>query len=83
MQGPSSAVGWEPDASGVIGCPFPLPTTPAAELKRLKYTGTAISAYDEQPIVSSGAVGLGCGFGYVAEDFQVRPRAKPPACGRK
>ena len=47
-------------------------TSPAAaEYRRLKYTGGAISAYEEEPIVSSGAVGLGCGFGYVGEEFQV------------
>jgi hypothetical protein len=39
-------------------------------LRRLRNTGTATVGYDEQPIQASGAVNLGCGFGYVDPSFQ-------------
>jgi hypothetical protein len=45
-------------------------STGGGALARLRYTGTATVGYDELPIASSGAVNLGCGFGYVDAPFQ-------------
>lgn len=43
----------------------------ASGVNRLKNAGTAISAYEPEPIAASGAVGLACGFGWVDPNFQV------------
>lgn len=45
--------------------------TIASGVNRLKNQGTAISAYQPEPIASSGAVELACGFGWVDPYFQV------------
>ncbi|KAI7835849.1 hypothetical protein COHA_010246 [Chlorella ohadii] len=42
----------------------------ASGVNRLKNAGTAISAYEPEPIAASGAVGLACGFGWVDPNFQ-------------
>ncbi|PRW57682.1 Expansin 1 [Chlorella sorokiniana] len=44
--------------------------TIASGVNRLKNAGTAISAYEPEPIAASGAVELACGFGYVDPNFQ-------------
>ena len=44
-------------------------TGPGA-LSRLRYTGMGTVAYSQTPIPSSGAVTLGCGFGFVDPFFQ-------------
>lgn len=49
----------------------------ASGINRLKNAGTAISAYEPEPIASSGAVGLACGFGWVDPYFQVGPPGGP------
>ena len=50
------------------------PPPNAGEIARLKYAGTAVSAYEATPLASAGAIDLGCGFGFVDEDFRVGRR---------
>lgn len=49
--------------------------SPAGEGGRLKYRGTGTTAYEEMELAASGAVGFGCGFGYVSPAF--RPLLRP------
>jgi hypothetical protein len=43
---------------------------PTGEGRRLKYRGTGTTAYEEMELAASGAVGFGCGFGYVSPAFR-------------
>ncbi|PSC72982.1 Expansin 1 [Micractinium conductrix] len=52
------------------GQQYGLAAGPAGEIARLKYAGTAVSAYEATPLASAGAIDLGCGFGFVDEDFR-------------
>ncbi|KAL4441854.1 hypothetical protein ABPG77_003770 [Micractinium sp. CCAP 211/92] len=67
----------------------PAATGPAAQIRRLKYQGMAVSAYAAQPVQSSGVIQLACGFAYESELFRsnyvgVSPDvfSKGLACGR-
>ena len=59
-----------PDGSSADGSGVKSGTV-ATGLDRLKNAGSAISAYEPEPIAASGAVGLACGFGWVDPNFQV------------
>lgn len=52
--------------------PYYLPDQAAAQIRRLKYQGMAVSAYAAQPAQSSGVIQLACGFAYESELFRVR-----------
>lgn len=56
----------------ILPPPARRPRPRAGNYTRLKSAGQAISAYEPEPIASSGAIGLACSFGFVDEDFVVR-----------
>ena len=76
-------------SASAIGLAAVFNSTGPDALTRLLYTGAGQVAYTQEPITTSGAVNLGCGFGYVDPYFSSNYLGVGPsfssrgfACGR-